>query len=222
MTLQDLKNLENFNEFISKNKLAVVVFSATWVPQCGQVLEIIEQLVEDNNGLFTSASIDAEGVAEVSSKYSISAVPTVVFFRDGKEIDRVNGFSPSAIRNSVTKLITECSDVVDNVESVTKEDLNSRLKKLINKSKLVVFMKGNREQPRCGFSRQVIELLNNVNANYWTFDILEDDEVRQGLKVYSDWPTYPQIYLDGELIGGLDIFREELKDQAFVDSLPKL
>lgn len=222
MTLQELKNLETFKEFISKNKLAVVVFSATWVPQCGQLLEILEELIKDNDNSFVGASIDAEGVADVSVNYSISAVPTVLFFCDGKNIDRVNGFNPSAIRTSITKLVTGSLGVSDKIEVVEKEDLNSRLKKLINKSRLVLFMKGNKEQPRCGFSRQIIELLNNINADYWTFDILEDDEVRQGLKVYSDWPTYPQLYLDGELLGGLDIVREELKNKAFVDSLPKL
>ena len=58
-----------------------------------------------------------------------------------------------------------------------------------------------------GFSRQIIELLNGLGTDYDTFDILEDEEVRQGLKEYSNWPTYPQLYLDGELIGGLDVVR---------------
>lgn len=71
-----------------------------------------------------------------------------------------------------------------------------------------------------GFSRQIVELLNGLNAEYWTFDILSDDEVRQGLKVYSDWPTYPQLYLDGELLGGLDVVREELQNPDFMKKLP--
>lgn len=57
--------------------------------------------------------------------------------------------------------------------------------------------------------------------DFWTFDILNDEKVRQGLKEYSDWPTYPQLYLDGELLGGLDVIREELNDPTFVDKLPK-
>jgi glutaredoxin-related protein len=58
-------------------------------------------------------------------------------------------------------------------------------------------------------------------VDFWTFDILCDEEVRQGLKDYSDWPTYPQLYLDGELLGGLDVIREEMKDSIFVSKLPK-
>ena len=57
--------------------------------------------------------------------------------------------------------------------------------------------------PRCGFSRQIVEMLDEEGASYDSFNILEDEEVRQGLKTYSDWPTYPQLYVDGDLIGGL-------------------
>lgn len=73
-----------------------------------------------------------------------------------------------------------------------------------------------------GFSRQIIDLLNGLNVDYWTFDILQDNAVREGLKVYSDWPTYPQLYLDGELLGGLDVVKEEIKNPEFVDKLPKM
>ncbi|KAF5274186.1 hypothetical protein FQR65_LT17060 [Abscondita terminalis] len=69
-------------------------------------------------------------------------------------------------------------------------------------------MKGNRDTPRCGFSKQIINILNETGVSYDTFDILMDEDVRQGLKTYSDWPTYPQLYVKGELIGGLDIVKE--------------
>uniref|UniRef100_A0A915PBP9 Glutaredoxin domain-containing protein n=1 Tax=Meloidogyne floridensis TaxID=298350 RepID=A0A915PBP9_9BILA len=73
-----------------------------------------------------------------------------------------------------------------------------------------------------GFSQQIVKLLKAHNVQFWTFDILLDEQVRQGLKIYSDWPTYPQLYLDGELLGGIDVVREEMKDPAFVEKLPKL
>ncbi|KAJ8960613.1 hypothetical protein NQ318_013905 [Aromia moschata] len=83
----------------------------------------------------------------------------------------------------------------------------------------MLFMKGNRTTPRCGFSRQIIEILNNTGAKYETFDILTDEEVRQGLKTYSDWPTYPQLYVNGELIGGLDIVKEMVTAGEFASAL---
>nr|KAJ3420791.1 Glutaredoxin 3 [Polyrhizophydium stewartii] len=88
------------------------------------------------------------------------------------------------------------------------DDLPTRLSKLINKAPVMLFMKGSPSTPRCGFSRQIVKLLDEEGIKYETFDILEDEEVRQALKEYSNWPTYPQLYIKGELAGGLDIARE--------------
>lgn len=71
-------------------------------------------------------------------------------------------------------------------------------------------MKGSPNAPRCGFSRTLVGILSELNAKYETFDILEDEEVRQGLKTFSNWPTYPQVYVNGEFIGGLDIIKVKL------------
>ena len=76
----------------------------------------------------------------------------------------------------------------------------------------MLFLKGVPSAPRCGFSRQIVEMLDSIDASYGAFDILQDEEVRQGLKEYSDWPTYPQLYVDGELVGGLDIVKEMVED----------
>ena len=82
-------------------------------------------------------------------------------------------------------------------------------------------MKGDPVAPKCGFSRQTVELFESLNAEYATFDILSDDEVRQGLKTFSNWPTYPQLYIDGELIGGLDILKEMHENKELESVLPK-
>lgn len=73
-------------------------------------------------------------------------------------------------------------------------------------------MKGLPSAPRCGFSRQIVELLDNENISYDSFDILQDETVREGLKQFSDWPTFPQLYVNGDLVGGLDIVME-LKEE---------
>jgi Grx4 family monothiol glutaredoxin len=72
----------------------------------------------------------------------------------------------------------------------------------------MLFMKGVPSAPRCGFSRQIVAMLDLEGVAYDAFNILEDEEIRQGLKKFSDWPTYPQLYVDGDLIGGLDICKE--------------
>ena len=81
-------------------------------------------------------------------------------------------------------------------------------------------MKGTPETPRCGFSRTAVELLQGAKITFSTFDILGDEEVRQGLKKYSNWPTYPQLYGDGKLVGGLDIMKELNEEGELADNLP--
>jgi monothiol glutaredoxin len=84
----------------------------------------------------------------------------------------------------------------------------SRIESLINQNKIMVFMKGSKLMPMCGFSNNVVQILNALGVPYETFDILEDPEVRQGIKDYSSWPTIPQVYINGEFIGGSDILIE--------------
>lgn len=92
-----------------------------------------------------------------------------------------------------------------------KEDLNMRLTTLTSAAPVMLFMKGTPSAPQCGFSRQTVALLREKGVKYGFFNILADDEVRQGLKTFSDWPTFPQLYVEGELVGGLDIVKEEFE-----------
>ena len=83
-----------------------------------------------------------------------------------------------------------------------------RIETLINSSPVVVFMKGNKLMPQCGFSNNVVQILNALAVPFETFDVLSDPEVRQGIKEFSDWPTIPQVYVQGEFLGGSDILIE--------------
>jgi len=91
-----------------------------------------------------------------------------------------------------------------------KEDLHKRLTSLVKAAPVMLFMKGTPSAPQCGFSRQLVALLRENSVKYGFFNILADDEVRQGLKEFADWPTFPQLWVDGELVGGLDIVKEEI------------
>jgi monothiol glutaredoxin len=88
------------------------------------------------------------------------------------------------------------------------EDLRSRIDTLVKTSKVMLFMKGTRQFPACGFSNAVVQILKQEGVPFETFNILGDPEVRQGLKEYSSWPTYPQLYVDGKFVGGCDIITE--------------
>lgn len=98
--------------------------------------------------------------------------------------------------------------------STTQEELNTRLSQLVRAAPAMLFMKGTPSAPQCGFSRQLVSILRENNVRYGFFNILADDEVRQGLKTFADWPTFPQLWLGGELVGGLDIVKEEVESDA--------
>ncbi len=88
------------------------------------------------------------------------------------------------------------------------QDLKSQIENLLNSSKIILFMKGNSEMPMCGFSANSVAILKQLGVSFKTFNILNDPEIRQGMKEYSQWPTYPQLYVNAKLIGGNDIVTE--------------
>ncbi|OAX79521.1 Grx4 family monothiol glutaredoxin [Emergomyces africanus] len=91
-----------------------------------------------------------------------------------------------------------------------KEELFARLEELVKAAPVMLFMKGTPSAPQCGFSRQLVGILREKSVKYGFFNILADEDVRQGLKEYADWPTFPQLWVKGELVGGLDIVKEEI------------
>lgn len=181
----------------------------------------MEQLSkQDAYKSITFLNVAIEEIPEIAQQHEIEAVPTVshyhdsnfcvskviffkvICFQNQKAVHRIDGVNIADLTNAVKALAG--SPVVES-KPLTLEE---RLKALINKSKIMVFMKGDRNAPRCGFSKQLVQIMNESTVPYETFDILSDEEVRQGLKTFSDWPTYPQVYVNGELQGGLDIIKE--------------
>ena len=176
--------------------------------------------------------INAEELSDVSELYDVSAVPFLVIQRDGKVLETVSGSSAVKVRaaieahvkkpgadgsaapppaeatvngtaNEDTSGSAEAAEEVDPEKK--KEELFKRLAELVKAAPVMLFMKGVPGSPQCGFSRQLVAILREHSVKYGFFNILADDEVRQGLKQFADWPTYPQLWVDGELVGGLDI-----------------
>lgn len=88
------------------------------------------------------------------------------------------------------------------------EATRERIASAIEGDRVVLFMKGDRDIPQCGFSAAVVQILDSLKTDYTTIDVLSDPEIRSGIKSYSDWPTIPQLYVGGEFIGGCDIVCE--------------
>ena len=87
-------------------------------------------------------------------------------------------------------------------------NINEQIKSLINENDICLFMKGTPDVPQCGFSLAVANILKHLNVKFKGINVLENDEMRQGIKQYSDWPTIPQLYVKGEFLGGCDIVKE--------------
>jgi monothiol glutaredoxin len=87
-------------------------------------------------------------------------------------------------------------------------NVQQKIEKLLDQNRVVLFMKGSASFPQCGFSARAVAILNELGAGFSTVDVLEDDEIRTGIKEFSNWPTIPQLYIDKKLVGGSDIMME--------------
>lgn len=182
-------------------RLHVLNFWASWAEPCLQMNEVFSALAMTNPHI-SFWDVDAETIADISLHFMVEAVPTFILIREGKEVRRING--------------AKAEELTVAIETTgTPQNLNARLAALINQHKTMIFIKGTPSVPQCGFTRQLLNLFADHQIEYDYFDIFSDETVRQGLKSYSDWPTYPQIYVRGELVGGLDIVREMIESGQF-------
>jgi len=208
-------------------RATVLFFWASWhEASCpaGQMGQVFVALASAHPSLLF-ARVEAEAAPELSAKHNIEVVPTFVFLRpDGSVAARVEGANPPEVKRHAEALETasggvappaaasppssSSSDAAAAVSASDTEPLDLRLGKLVRAAPVMLFMKGNAAEPKCKFSRECCELLAAEGVAFGSFNILEDDEVRQGLKTFSNWPTYPQLYVNGDLVGGLDILKE--------------
>jgi monothiol glutaredoxin len=91
---------------------------------------------------------------------------------------------------------------------IMTDDTNARIDAVVKSNAVVLFMKGSPLFPQCGFSSRAVAILDHLNVEYESVDVLQDQGIRQGIKAYSDWPTIPQLYANGEFVGGSDIMME--------------
>ncbi|BAZ39132.1 hypothetical protein NIES4101_50840 [Calothrix sp. NIES-4101] len=87
-------------------------------------------------------------------------------------------------------------------------ETKQRIDDLVTQNKIMIFMKGNKLMPQCGFSNNVVQIMNALGVPFETLDVLADSDIRQGIKEYSNWPTIPQVYVNGQFVGGSDILIE--------------
>ncbi|KAI0889415.1 glutaredoxin [Annulohypoxylon maeteangense] len=217
---------------LPSSTLLIVYFYAPWAAPCTQMRTVLEALKDELKEPASWVSINAEDLSDVSEMYDVMAVPYVVLQRNDQVIESISGSNAAVVRTAIEKQLKSSSGqpqtngtsattnngdassadkmAVDD-ELSPEEELNKRLAGLVKAAPVMLFMKGTPSAPQCGFSRQMVAILRERSVKYGFFNILADDDVRQGLKKFADWPTYPQLWVSGELVGGLDIVKEELE-----------
>lgn len=192
----------------------VILFTAEWHEACavdGPMDQLLRALAASITGI-SFAQCDAESNPKLTHRLDITSVPTFCLVQDGTAVERIEGETPAAVTTAVQRFQSDTTKITIESSSNASESLSQRLDSLIRSGKVMLFMKGSPTEPKCGFSRQMVEMLEQERIAFRSFDILTDDTIRQGLKEHSKWPTYPQLYSNGELIGGLDIIKEMMEE----------
>ncbi|KAK9828665.1 hypothetical protein WJX72_001392 [[Myrmecia] bisecta] len=222
-TITNVSSEAAFDAALVSSPQVAAHFWASWCEPCKHMDSVLCELAEDYTQV-TFLRVEAEEVSDIAERFGVSAVPYFLLFKNGKVVDKVEGADVAALTACVGQHFRAAptgqppgapAPAASAVEG--KPVLTARLQQLIKAAPVVLFMKGTPDTPRCGFSQKVVGLLRQHGAHFNSFDILSDESVRQGLKQYSQWPTYPQLYIDSEFVGGCDVVTElhetgELKD----------
>jgi len=130
--------------------------------------------------------------------------------------------SNSLLTHQPSSLITPTASNVRNFSTEDTRDVQKEISDIVVKNKVVIFMKGVPSAPRCGFSNAVVQIMRMHDVTYEAHDVLSDEELRQGIKDFSNWPTIPQVYMEGEFIGGCDILLQMHQSGELVEELSKI
>ena len=201
---------ERMESLVHASKVMVFMKGTPTAPRCGfsrQVVEILQESAIEFGSFDILGPNDQDVRQGLKVKSDWPTYPQI--YVDGELVGGLD----------ILKEMGDEGDLAEQFGVTKQETTEERLKKLLKRSHIMLFMKGLPSAPKCGFSRQIVEILEEQNVSFDSFNILEDEEVRQGLKSFSDWPTYPQLYVSGELVGGLDIVREMKDSGDLVDLL---
>jgi len=158
-----------------------------------------------------------QSTAQAGSRVTM---PQRAALRMGKTL-RMGTFLPTnALRASSASRKASTARAGVRVVALSPE-LKEALDKFVTENKIVLFMKGTKQFPQCGFSNTTVQILNTFGVPYETVDVLSEDAIRQGLKEYSSWPTFPQVYIDGEFYGGCDIMIESYQSGELQETIEK-
>lgn len=210
-------------------RVTLLNFWASWAQPCEAVNAAVPALAAQHPGVLFM-NIEAEHQPDVAESFDIEAVPTVVLLRGHTLLGKIAGANVASIADALARVthVRQSAPAAAPAAAAPGADglwheappglpadeapaaIEARCRELMRRSKVMVFMKGHPDQPRCGFSQKTVALLREQGVPFDHYDILSDEGVRQTLKCVNEWPTFPQIIINGELIGGLDILTEHV------------
>lgn len=227
MSIKQITSEKEFAEIEAASR-KVLFFYADWHQPSqpgGQMHQVFSTLATKFPHLLFF-TVNAEEVPDLSEKFAVQVVPTFVCLTPDKNVFwKHEGVNPpeltKLVKNAADKNSVSIQPVDANVQPAEKSpSINeTRLRNLVSSAPVILFMKGTPEEAKCKFSRKMVALLQEHNISFASFDILTDESVRSGLKVLFDWPTFPQLYVNGTLIGGLDILSEMAEGGNLKDEL---
>ncbi|RCK62708.1 Monothiol glutaredoxin-3 [Candida viswanathii] len=239
MGVIEIESEQQFTELTKSDptKLIVLYFHTPWAGPCKSMNQVFQTIADSNsaNPDILFLSINADELLEISEIFEVNAVPYFILIRNQTILKELSGADPKEFIQALEQFSNTSNNNNNNTQTTaaatqpvsetkreeaaggapaeeSEEALNERLDKLTKAAPIMLFMKGSPSSPQCGFSRQLVAILREHQVRFGFFDILKDDSVRQGLKTFSDWPTFPQLYINGEFQGGLDIIKENIED----------
>lgn len=226
--MQQVSSAEQYRELkkAAERCLGMVVhFSAGWCEPCKAVNELLSANASEYKDKVIFAEVDCEAHGDICESEGIESVPFVTFFRtpvagENKAVERVAdvvGAKLDQITMNVVSLYGENGGV-----GCQREDFKTLDEYLIYLTKrpgIVLFITGTPSRPRCGFTGRLCEMMHEMNAPFVFYDVMTSDEVCEALKKFSNWPTYPQVYVDGQLIGGLDVCKQLSEEGELKEAL---
>jgi Grx4 family monothiol glutaredoxin len=187
---------------IDKHTPTLLMFYATWHSPSIQLIQVFHELSRTYPHI-QHILIEAEALPELSMQYEIESVPTFIMLINALNIHKFEGTNVPQLTAMVKKYHTnsEINLVINAPEPSPVDNLNKRIAALIASQPMMIFIKGTPQDPECGFSRKLVDLLNESKCQYGSFNILADENIREEMKIYSNWPTFPQLYINSEFIG---------------------
>jgi Grx4 family monothiol glutaredoxin len=210
ITSQD--DLSSHVAAVPSSALVVLYFYTPWTAfstdMTANLTSLTSQYPATTPPSISFLAINAKSLLDTAKDYGVRAAPCVVCLRGGQVLETIKGSDATKIRDALDKHGAVTAPVVDSPPVATEEEkdaLTARLTELVRAAPVMLFMKGTPKSPRCRFSRRLVGILEEHGIEYGSFDVMSDEDVRQGIKEFGDWPTFPQLWVDGELVGGLDV-----------------